>query len=137
MRNLFAIISGAIFGAGLFTSGMTDTQKVQNWLDIFGAWDPTLAFVLGGAIIPTAFAWRIVTKREQTLLGSVFPDVSDTKISKNLITGSFIFGAGWALAGLCPGPALASITYGGSGIFVFVTALTLGMYVTPMIKARF
>jgi len=136
MRNIYASISGIFFGAGLFTSGMTDTQKVQNWLDIFGTWDPTLAFVLGGAIIPMAFAWRIVAKRQKTLLGSSFPDVSDTKISKELVIGSFIFGAGWALAGLCPGPSLAAITYGGPGLFVFLAALAVGMYITPMIKAR-
>ena len=136
MRNIYAAISGIFFGAGLFTSGITDTQKVQNWLDIFGTWDPTLAFVLGGAILPMAFAWRIVARRQETLLGSSFPDVSDTKISKELVIGSFIFGAGWALAGLCPGPALAAITYGGPGLFVFLMALAAGMYVTPMIKAR-
>jgi uncharacterized membrane protein YedE/YeeE len=136
MRNIYASISGIFFGAGLFTSGMTDTQKVQNWLDIFGTWDPTLAFVLGGAIIPMAFAWQIVAKRQKTLLGSAFPDVSDTKISKELVIGSFIFGAGWALAGLCPGPSLAAITYGGPGLFAFLAALAAGMYMTPMIKAR-
>jgi len=137
MRNLYAFVSGLFFGAGLFTSGMTDTKKVQNWLDIFGEWDPTLAFVLGGAIIPMAFAWRVVAKRQKTLLGSSFPDVSDTTISKELVIGSAIFGAGWALAGLCPGPSLAAVTYGGPELFVFLAALAVGMFVTPMIKTRF
>ncbi len=134
MRNLWALIAGMFFGAGLFTSGMTDTQKVQGWLDIFGGWDPTLAFVLGGAILPMAVAWRIVARREKTFINGDFPNVSNTRIDKSLIIGSVIFGAGWALAGLCPGPSLASITYGGSGLFVFLAALIAGMYFAPVVR---
>ena len=134
MRNLFALLGGMFFGAGLFTSGMTDTYKVQGWLDIFGDWDPTLAFVLGGAILPTSLVWRIVAKRAKSILGSDFPDVTNKKIDKNLILGSFLFGAGWALAGLCPGPSLAALSYGGPGILVFFVALAVGMYVAPSLK---
>lgn len=136
MRNIYALVCGALFGAGLFTSGMTDTTKVQGWLDIFGDWDPTLAFVLGGAILPTSIAWRIAARRKSTLLKSPFPDTTDTKLDINLVAGSFIFGAGWALAGLCPGPSLASITYGGAGGVVFLLALAAGMYAAPPIKIR-
>ncbi len=134
MRNLWALISGSFFGAGLFVSGMTDTQKVQGWLDIFGGWDPTLAFVLGGAILPMAIAWRVVKRREKSFLGESFPNVSNTKIDKNLIIGSAVFGMGWALVGLCPGPSLASISYGGTGLWVFLVALSAGMIITPAIK---
>jgi uncharacterized membrane protein YedE/YeeE len=136
MRNLFALIGGMLFGAGLFTSGMTDTFKVQGWLDIFGDWDPTLAFVLGGAILPTAIAWRVVATREKSVLGADFPDVSNKRIDKNLILGSFLFGSGWALGGLCPGPSLAALTYGGPGIIVFLAALVAGMYIAPALKTR-
>lgn len=137
MRNLYALIGGMFFGAGLFTSGMTDTNKVQGWLDIFGDWDPTLAFVLGGAIFPTAIIWRVVANRQKSLLGSNFPDVSNKKLDRNLIFGSFLFGAGWALAGLCPGPSLAAITYGGPGLLVFIVAMAVGMYSAPALKTLF
>lgn len=134
MRNLWAVIAGMFFGAGLFTSGMTDTQKVQGWLDIFGGWDPTLAFVLGGAILPMAVAWRVVARREKSFINQSFPNVSNTKIDRKLIIGSIVFGAGWALAGLCPGPSLASVTYGGTGVFVFLAALAAGMFVAPRVS---
>ncbi len=134
MRNLWALIAGMFFGAGLFTSGMTDTAKVQGWLDIFGGWDPTLAFVLGGAILPTAVAWRIVARREKNFTNGAFPNVSNTRIDRKLIIGSLVFGAGWALSGLCPGPSLASISYGGTGLFVFLAALIAGMAIAPRIS---
>lgn len=134
MRNLWALIAGMFFGAGLFTSGMTDTAKVQGWLDVFGGWDPTLAFVLGGAILPTAVAWRVVARREKSFINGTFPNVSNTRIDRKLIIGSLIFGAGWALSGLCPGPSLASISYGGTGLFVFLAALIAGMGVAPRIS---
>ncbi|MCF6306247.1 MAG: hypothetical protein L3J33_12865 [Rhodobacteraceae bacterium] len=134
MRNFWALIAGMFFGAGLFTSGMTDTAKVQGWLDIFGGWDPTLAFVLGGAILPTAVAWRVVARRDKSFSNGAFPNVSNTKIDRKLIIGSLVFGAGWALSGLCPGPSLASISYGGTGLFVFLAALIAGMAIAPKIS---
>ncbi len=126
MRNLFGFIAGALFGAGLFISGMTDTTKVQGWLDLFGDWDPTLAFVMGGAILPMAIAWGIARGRKPAL-GGHFPTPPEPKIGRNLIVGSVLFGAGWGLAGLCPGPALASLGYGGGMHWLFVAAMILGM----------
>lgn len=135
MRLIFAGLAGSLFGIGLWLSGMTDTLKVQGWLDIFGAWDPTLAFVMGGAIVPMALAWRFSTGRQPALGGS-FPPPAKPQFDAMLIGGSVLFGMGWALAGLCPGPALASISWGGFGGIVFLAAMITGMALTPLIRTR-
>ena len=135
MRALFALLSGGLFGAGLLISGMVDTAKVQGWLDIFGAWDPTLAFVMGGAVIPMFFAWRL-TEGRRPALGGVFPPKAPARIDGSLALGSAIFGAGWALAGLCTGPALASLSFGGSGGLIFLAAMLAGMLVAVPLRAR-
>ncbi len=127
MRALMAFFAGGLFGAGLLVSGMTDTTKVQGWLDLFGAWDPTLAFVMGGAIIPMAIAWRVGAVREKAVLGTPIPAPSEPVIDARLVGGSALFGAGWALAGLCPGPAIASLTWGGSAGLIFFVAMAAGM----------
>lgn len=135
MRILMSLIAGGLFGAGLFISGMTDTTKVQGWLDVFGAWDPTLAFVMGGAIIPMFFAWRF-TRGRKPLVGGDFPAPADPVFDHRLISGSVMFGMGWGLAGLCPGPAIASLSYGGLGGFVFLAAMLVGMVAAPTIGVR-
>ncbi len=136
MRNLYALIAGALFGAGLFISGMTDTTKVQGWLDVFGNWDPTLAFVMGGAIIPMAIAWQVTRVRRTPLVGGSFPPPPEPKLGRNLVVGSVLFGMGWGLAGLCPGPSVASLSYGGVGGLVFMAAMLIGMGAAPMVRAR-
>lgn len=130
MRLLLAAASGGLFGLGLMVSGMTDPAKVQGWLDILGAWDPTLAFVLGGAIVPMFLAWRLTDGRKP-LAGGSFPAPPEPVIDRNLILGSALFGVGWGLAGLCPGPAMASIGYGNPGVWAFVAAMVAGMAATP------
>ncbi len=132
----FAFLAGAIFGAGLLVSGMTDTAKVQGWLDVFGAWDPTLAFVLGGAILPMAVAWRVAAHRRMAVLGTALPGPPDPRLGHNLVLGSVLFGMGWGLAGLCPGPAMASLGWGGWGGALFLAAMLAGMYAAPAVRAR-
>lgn len=127
MRNLIALVSGALFGIGLLISGMTDTDRVQGWLDIFGDWDPTLAFVLGGAILPMAIAWRIALTRRAPVSGGFFPSPPEPKITSKLAIGSALFGAGWGLAGLCPGPSFAALSFGGWDGLLFVVAMLAGM----------
>ena len=134
MRGIFAALAGGLFGAGLLVSGMTDTTRVQGWLDVFGDWDPTLAFVLVGAILPMAVAWRIAARRPTARLGTPMPQPPATTIDRGLITGSLLFGAGWALAGLCPGPAIASLSFGGWGGVVFLMALLTGMVAAPAFR---
>ena len=130
MRGIIALISRGLFGAGLHLSGMTDTAKVQGFLDIFGAWDPTLMFVMGGAIIPMMIAWRLTRSREPVVGGS-FPAAPATSVDRKLILGAVMFGAGWGLVGLCPGPAIASISYGGIGGWIFLGAMLIGMRAAP------
>ena len=137
MRQLYTgFLAGGIFGAGLLISGMTDTVKVQGWLDVFGDWDATLAFVMGGAILPMAVAWRIAARRETSYLGFALPEPPKREVGPNLIIGSVLFGMGWALAGLCPGPAIASLSFGGWGGLVFLLALLAGMIVAPVLRTR-
>lgn len=136
MRLLYACLAGSIFGLGLMISGMTDTRKVQGWLDIFGAWDPTLAFVLGGAILPMLFAWRVAARRTSSVLGTPMPPKPAPLLDRRLLTGSALFGFGWALAGLCPGPALASLSYGGAEGLVFLAAMVAGMIGWTGLSAR-
>ena len=136
MRQLYAFGAGGLFGIGLWLSGMTDTRKVIGWLDIFGDWDPTLAFVLGGAVGVMFFAWQIAGRRSSPALGGVFPAPSEPRLGRNLVFGSILFGMGWGLAGLCPGPALASLGWGGSGGVLFLISMVAGMLAAPPIRAR-
>ncbi|ANP35408.1 membrane protein [Phaeobacter gallaeciensis] len=135
MRILLSLIAGSLFGGGLFISGMTDTTKVQGWLDVFGNWDPTLAFVMGGAVIPMFFAWRL-THGRKPLVGGDFPTLPRPELDHRLITGSVLFGMGWGLAGLCPGPALASLTYNGWGGLIFLAAMSAGMLASAPIGVQ-
>ncbi|MGX9350715.1 DUF6691 family protein [Shimia sp. W99] len=134
-RLIFAFIAGGLFGAGLFISGMTDTTKVQGWLDVFGNWDPTLAFVMGGAILPMAAAWAF-TRGRKPIVGGEFPTPPEPRLGRNLILGSVMFGAGWGLAGLCPGPAVASLSYGGWPHWVFFLAMLAGFGFAPMVRSQ-
>ena len=135
-RNLSALFSGALFGSGLVVSGMIDTAKVQGWLDVFGAWDPTLAFVLGGAVLPMILVWRVAERRGVSVLGTPIPARVAPRFDPRLVTGSVLFGAGWALAGFCPGPALASFAIGGWGGALFLLAMVAGMVAAPALSAR-
>ena len=136
MRGLTSFISGSLFGIGLLFSGMTDTSKVQGWLDVFGDWDPTLAFVMGGAIVPMFFAWKYSLGRKP-MFDDKFPDPPNSDINRDLIIGSVLFGMGWGLAGLCPGPAIASLGFGGTQGVIFALAMICGMWLTPNIRGLF
>lgn len=135
-RTGFAALAGGIFGAGLWLSGMTDTTKVQGWLDVFGQWDATLAFVMAGAIVPMAVAWRVAARMYHPVLGGPFPEPPRREVDARLVIGAVLFGMGWALAGLCPGPALASFTYGGAGGLVFLLAMLAAMVAAPALSRR-
>ncbi|KIC08480.1 membrane protein [Leisingera sp. ANG-M1] len=130
MRMFFALTAGSLFGAGLMLSGMTDTAKVQGFLDLFGAWDPTLAFVMGGALLPMALAWRLAKSRAP-LTGGSFPAPPQAGLDRRLILGALLFGAGWGMAGLCPGPAIASLSYNGWQGALFLAAMICGMIAAP------
>jgi len=135
MKRLVAFVAGSLFGIGLFLSGMTDTSKVQGWLDLFGNWDPTLAFVMGGAMIPMFIAWKF-TEGRKPIYAENFPARNQSKVDRDLILGSVLFGVGWGLAGLCPGPAIASLGFGGAQSALFVLSMLVGMWLTPSIGFR-
>ena len=130
-REIVAFATGGLFGSGLLVSGMIDTKKVQGWLDFFGDWDPTLAFVLGGAVLPMLFVWRLAEARKVSVLGTPIPPRPAPRLDRALVIGSLMFGAGWGLAGLCPGPALASFAIGGWGGALFFLSMVSGMVIAP------
>lgn len=129
MNRVFEFLIGLLFGIGLILSGMTDPAKVIGFLDVFGEWDPSLALVMGGAILVGVFAFAIAKRREVTLLGTMMQLPRAEFIDRRLIAGSVVFGAGWGLAGFCPGPALVSVGAGQPKALVFVLAMIAGMIV--------
>jgi len=128
MNLLAAFVCGLIFGLGLVLSGMTDPQKVQGFLDLAGNWDTTLAFVMGGAILVAMPAFALWRRRAQPVFAPVFYWPKAVHIDLRLLTGAALFGIGWGLSGLCPGPALVSVVQGGQGIVAFVVAMLLGSW---------
>ena len=124
---LLALLSGTLFGAGLAVSGMVDPLRVRGFLDLFGAWDPTLGFVMGGAMVPMALAWRLRGRARKPWLGSSFSLPETRRIDRKLAIGAVIFGIGWGVAGLCPGPAIADLALNPAPAGVFVGAMAIGM----------
>lgn len=125
-QTLFSLASGFLFGVGLAISGMVDPGRVRAFLDVGGAWDPTLAFVMGGAIIPMAIAWRIAARRERPIVAPEFHLPATTPIDARLIIGAALFGFGWALGGLCPGPAIAALAVAPVPALVFCAGMVVG-----------
>ncbi|OIM98582.1 MULTISPECIES: YeeE/YedE family protein [unclassified Polynucleobacter] len=125
LLSQFAI--GALFGWGLIISGMSNPQKVLGFLDLAGLWDPSLIFVMAGAILVGLAGFYVVSKRSEAFFGGALHIPTRRDISKPLIIGSFIFGIGWGIAGICPGPALVALGAGYLKAFVFVVAMLVGM----------
>ncbi len=125
--TLSSFIVGLIFGLGLVVGGMTDPAKVIGFLDIAGLWDPSLAFVMGGALIVGVIAFRFARQRTTTFLGGAIRMPTKNDLDQRLVIGSLLFGAGWGLAGFCPGPALTSLGTGNSKAMLFVLAMIAGM----------
>ena len=127
MRETIASLCGLTFGAGLSVSGMTNPAKVLGFLDIFGKWDPTLAFVMGGALAVSAFGYFVARRQDNSWLGEPFAIPTRRDLDPKLFGGAALFGAGWGLVGLCPGPALANLSRGSVEIGVFVAAVMAGV----------
>lgn len=136
MRALMALVAGLIFGLGLLVSGMSDPSKVLAFLDLAGTWDPSLAFVMAGAIAVGTIAFALAARRGETLLGDVMRLPSATAIDTRLVAGGLLFGVGWGLAGYCPGPALAALLVGGLKPLVFTVALLAGMGIFEALEQR-
>jgi uncharacterized membrane protein YedE/YeeE len=133
-KNLSALIAGLIFGVGLTVSQMVNPEKVRAFLDLFGNWDPSLAFVMGAALIVTAIGYRLVWTQQRPLFADRFQVPANRTIDARLAIGAVLFGAGWGLVGLCPGPAISALTFGGSPVYVFLAAMAAGMLIFEMIN---
>lgn len=129
MNRISEFLIGLLFGLGLILSGMTDPGKVQGFLDLAGVWDPSLAFVMGGAIAVGFFAYALARRRTTAVLGGAMHLPKATQIDRRLVLGSLTFGAGWGLAGFCPGPGVVSMAAGEPKALVFVLAMLAGMAV--------
>jgi hypothetical protein len=136
MLNLNAFFVGLLFGLGLIISGMTDPSKVIGFLDLAGAWDPSLAFVMGGAVLIGATAFTIAKKRQRSLLGAPMQLSSVTGLDSRLLLGSLVFGIGWGISGFCPGPAVVSAAAGQPKALIFVAAMLAGMALYVMMERR-
>jgi uncharacterized membrane protein YedE/YeeE len=139
MKQWPALLTGLIFGMGLALSGMTDTAKVQGFLDITGAWVPDLMFVMGGALIVTLGATPLVLSRAKPLFADMFSLPANKAIDGRLIGGGVLFGIGWGLWGYCPGPAIAALAYGYESTLIFCVAMIAGMWVAGvlgLVKSR-
>lgn len=127
MQQLFALAAGLVFGLGLIASGMTDPVKVKAFLDLAGAWDPSLALVMASAVAVSALAVRQAKRQQQTWIGQPIDWPGCSLIDKRLVGGGLLFGLGWGLAGFCPGPALVALASGMSEAALFVAAMLAGM----------
>lgn len=133
-KNISAWLAGLLFGLGLILSGMTNPAKVIGFLDITGDWDPSLMMVMVGAISVSFFAFRHAKKRTHSYLNETMQLPQSSKIDKPLIIGAAVFGIGWGLLGVCPGPALALLAVGGYKIVLFILAMLMGMELHRLIK---
>ena len=136
MRILISAIAGLVFGLGLIISGMSDPAKVQNFLDLFGTWDPSLAFVMAGAIAVTFAGYRLAFGRGRPLLTDAFSLPTKAAIDSPLVIGAALFGVGWGLSGFCPGPAIVSLPLLATGTLVFVPAMLVGMLLARALQTR-
>jgi uncharacterized membrane protein YedE/YeeE len=133
-RALVSFLCGLIFGVGLIVSQMSNPAKVIGFLDIGGQWDPSLAFVMAGAVAVFSIAYRLALRRHEPIFDKRFLIPEKTRLDKPLIIGSLIFGAGWGLAGLCPGPAIVSSGYGDPRVWALVAAMLAGTVLMRAIR---
>lgn len=135
-RLIVALISGTLFGLGLTISGMINPAKVIGFLNIAGEWDPTLAFVMGGALVVTIPAFRWVLKQSRPAFDESFAVPTRTDLEPRLLGGATLFGVGWGMSGFCPGPALTALAAGIPSVFFFVAAMVAGMVIYGLVFER-
>ncbi|MEI7064396.1 DUF6691 family protein [Dickeya chrysanthemi] len=136
MNNLFSFLAGLVFGIGLLISGMANPQKVLGFLDITRQWDPSLALVMGGALVVGTLGFRLVGRMAKPLCVASFSLPLKKAIDKPLVAGSLLFGIGWGMAGICPGPALVLLSYGTVKGWVFFAAMLAGMGLYEWLSSR-
>lgn len=133
IRSLTILFVGALFGAGLAIGGMLNPSKVAGFLDVFGQWDPSLAFVMGGGVIANFIGMRLVMRRSNPVFAEMFRLPSATGIDRNLLGGAALFGIGWGLGGLCPGPAISSLVLVPGDVLLFVVMMLAGLVAGRML----
>lgn len=133
MSFVINLALGLLFGVGLVVSGMSDPAKVLNFLDLFGTWDPSLAFVMGGAVLVAFFGFRLTLARGAPIVGDRFHLPTRKDIDARIVMGPAIFGIGWGLGGFCPGPAFTALGLGAAGAMAFIPAMILGMWVARLL----
>jgi len=136
MNALASLFAGLLFGIGLVISGMTNPAKIIGFLDVTGKWDPSLGFVMAGALLVGTVAFRFANKRQRAMLGNPMNIPTKRDIDRRLVLGNLTFGIGWGLAGYCPGPAVASLASGGAKPWLFFIAMLAGMAVFELIEKR-
>lgn len=136
MAMIFSLVAGLVFGLGLIVSGMANPAKVLGFLDLAGPWDPSLAFVMAGAIAVGAVAFAVARNRTVSLIGLQMRLPSATRIDRRLVAGGLLFGIGWGIAGFCPGPALVALGMGEGKAAVFVAAMLAGMGLFELLERR-
>jgi uncharacterized membrane protein YedE/YeeE len=134
MSKIISLVSGIVFGMGLVISEMINPEKVLGFLDLFGNWDPSLAFVMIGALIVSSPLFHIIKNKEKPLFAEKFNYSNNKEVNNRLIVGSALFGAGWGLGGLCPGPAISSIALININSITFVFAMFFGFYLVKFLK---
>jgi hypothetical protein len=136
-QTISEFLIGLLFGFGLILSGMTDPGKVKGFLDIFGSWDPSLALVMAGAIVVSFLAFTIAKKRTTSFLGNELYLPTSNQIDKPLVIGAVLFGAGWGLAGFCPGPVIVSFAAGQTKAIFFLAMMIIGMWIFERFSNEF
>jgi uncharacterized membrane protein YedE/YeeE len=136
MGKFLVFLSGMLFGIGVTISGMVNPMKILNFLDIFGPWDATLIFVMGGGLLVTFLGYRIVMTRPAPVHAAAFKLPQTEIIDARLLGGAAVFGLGWGLSGFCPGPAVASVVFGQTESIIFVVAMAVGMIIAKQIQNR-
>lgn len=135
MKCLIALLSGVLFGLGLSLAGMTQPAVVLGFLDVFGSWNPQLAFVMAAAVITTAIGYRLVWRRARPLAAERFELPTSRRLDWRLVGGAAVFGIGWGVAGYCPGPALASLSGGSLSLLALVASMLVGWWLASQLPA--
>ena len=136
LKNIIGLLAGLLFGIGLLISGMTDPVKVQGFLDIFGAWDISLALVMGGGLAVAIVGVQLAKRQQTSWIGTSIDMPSKTVINKKLLIGAMLFGIGWGLVGICPGPGIVLLGTGQWQAYVFIPAMIIGMLVYQWLEPK-
>ncbi len=136
LKNIIGLLTGLLFGLGLLISGMTDPIKVKGFLDVFGAWDISLALVMGGGLIVALIGVQIAKRQQNSWIGTLIEMPNKTAINKKLLIGAMLFGIGWGLVGICPGPGIVLLGTGQWQAYVFISAMIIGMLIYQWLEPK-